>query len=439
MPFNDESFKNFQAVLPQIQALPGWNSGIMPNAGPVMGNPVKNFGKYKPNMNPANTTDQILEFAPAIWRNAELGSVASGEGIDNPFGWDPSLYGDRKYWKSTDKLPGTDMTVAQYEKQLSDYNWPSYSSTAGKPNFFKAALSSPGIAIPLGLAAAGGAGLLPGTGGAGTATSAPGWTSGFDLAGGGALEGMGPAAAATGAGTGTLTTGGVPLSGGSNLADLVGSDWATGAATGPVGGMLPTTAGGLTAANTAAAGTKGIGKGLGSILSNITGMSPGTSNLVGTVGQGLLGLLESNSTSSDLKDVANQLRADRGPALSAFNTALANPNTFYNSAPAMGALDAALRKLSMSGNPAVNPGALSKAAVYNLGGYNDYLRSLAGPAFGTASTEASVGQNAANAGNSFYDVLGYGLNTLTQPKSASLEDLLAKFAPSLTVGGTNWG
>lgn len=67
------------------------------------------------------------------------------------------------------------------------------------------------------------------------------WIGPLVVGGAAAAGGLlgGAAASGTGAGAGGL--------------DLVGSDWAIGAATGPTGGLLPTTATGLTAANTAAA------------------------------------------------------------------------------------------------------------------------------------------------------------------------------------------
>lgn len=98
------------------------------------------------------------------------------------------------------------------------------------------------------------------------------WTSGYDLAGGGGLEGWGGAAGSGGGWTSgyDLPSGGVPggdtslssfsnsptVTGQANVVggpDVVGSDWAAGAPTGPTGGSLPTTAMGDTAANTAAA------------------------------------------------------------------------------------------------------------------------------------------------------------------------------------------
>jgi hypothetical protein len=124
-----------------------------------------------------------------------------------------------------------------------------------------------------------------------------------------------------------------------------------------------------------------------------------------------LGYAGSKQTTGSLQDIYNQQRADRAPALAAYNNALANPNEFYNSAPAQGAANAVLSKLSMQGNPANNPTSLAQAAAYNLGGYNNYLSGLAGPAFGGQATQAQLGTNIANSQGGGLNAIGYGLGT----------------------------
>jgi hypothetical protein len=173
-----------------------------------------------------------------------------------------------------------------------------------------------------------------------------------------------------------------------------------------------------------AAGGAGI---LGSIVNGAKNLfAPGNGNgsglnlgnVLGGALQGGLGYLGADKMADAYQNIYNQSRADRMPALGAFNTALSDPNSFYNSAPAMGATDAVLRKLSMQGNPANNPGLLSQAAAYNLGGYNDYLRALSGPAFGTAGIEAQTGMGQAQAQGGGLNAIGYGLNTAFQQPSA---------------------
>ena len=200
-----------------------------------------------------------------------------------------------------------------------------------------------------------------------------------------------------------------------------------------------------------AAATSGVAAGgdagstLGTVASAASSLIPGITDaqlLQGISGllQGGLGYLGADASASALTDIYNQQRADRAPALEAYNSALASPDTWYNSAPSTGALDAVLRKLSVQGNPANNPGLMEQAAAYNLGGYSNYLNSLAGAAFGTAGTEATVGTNAANAGSAGYNAIGYGLGTaLKQP--SSLEALLSELSKnySLNVGGNTLG
>ena len=157
-------------------------------------------------------------------------------------------------------------------------------------------------------------------------------------------------------------------------------------------------------------------------------------SILGTAGATGLGLLGANAQTDALKDIAGQSRADRLPALNSFNSALLNPNMFYHTQPAMGAVEGVLSKLSVLGNPANNPSSLAKAAAYNLGGYNDYLRTLSGPAFGTASTEANLGSQAAGAEGGAYNALGFGLSSLLNPQP-TIQDLLKLIRPN--VSGTS--
>jgi hypothetical protein len=231
---------------------------------------------------------------------------------------------------------------------------------------------------------------------------------------------------------------------------------------GAIPGVAPAATGGFTAAQLTAAGLNpalaGLGAAagpvagaagaggstLGSILSGagsaISGLGSSfaptgntdLSKLLGSLLPAGLGYLGADSQANAMKDIYNQTRADRMPALTAYNTALQNPNTFYQSAPAMGAVDAVLRKLSVNGNPASNPGSLSQAAAYNLGGYNDYLRGLTPAAFGTANTEANISMNGAGADAGKYNAVGYGLGQYFNPQP-NLNDLLKNF--SLNIGG----
>lgn len=204
----------------------------------------------------------------------------------------------------------------------------------------------------------------------------------------------------------------------------VGSNFATGGTNTAFGG------------GTALGGTAATGASTLQNLMNGKGIQIGDTNIPNNVlagaGQAALGYFGANQQSNALENIYNQTRADRLPALNAYNNALANPDSFYNSAPAMGATDAVLRRLSVNGNPALNPGDISKAASYSLGGYNDYLRGLTPAAFGTASTEANLGAGVANAEGGGLNAIGYGLGTALNPQP-NLMDLIKQ------MGGINFG
>ena len=294
--------------------------------------------------------------------------------------------------------------------------------------------------MPWLIAGGAGLGLMSGAGAAGGAAEAGGAAAGaaYDPA---LMEAAYSGMGATGAGTQAAALGAEPLlSAASGLPT-------TGAATG-----------GFTAAQLAAAGVPAAASGLGGlsgptatpgtgtattaagavapgVLSKImdgTATADDWGKLLGSVAPGVLGYMGASDQSNTLKSIYDQQRADRAPALAAYNNALANPNEFYNSAPAMGSVDAVLRKLSMQGNPAGNPGLMSQAAAYNLGGYNNYLSGLAGPAFGGQATQAQLGTNIAQAGGGQMDAIGLGLGRLLNPQP-SLADTMKQYG--LTIGG----
>lgn len=195
-----------------------------------------------------------------------------------------------------------------------------------------------------------------------------------------------------------------------SVVDLANSANVLPAASGVTGGYTPGFLEGILNGGKSLLGSLVPGNG------NGTGLNLG--NVIAGLGQAGLGWLGADKQADALTGIYNQTRADRMPALSAFNAALNDPNSFYNSAPAMGATDAVLRRLSVQGNPAANPGLLSQAAAYNLGGYNDYLRALSGPAFGTTNSEINVATGAAGAQGQGLNALGFGLNTALQQPSA---------------------
>lgn len=202
-----------------------------------------------------------------------------------------------------------------------------------------------------------------------------------------------------------------------------------GGTTAVTGGLL---GGGLNTIGNAL--TSGVGDGLTQTPTNNPFGIP--DNILQGLLQGVGGYLAADSTADTIKSIYDTQRADRSGALSAFNTALTNPNSYYTSPQAMGATDAVLRKLSVQGNPAANPGLLSQAAAYNMGGYNDYLRALSGPAFGTAGSEAALGMNGAGAAGGRYEAIGAGLNTALNKDP--YKDLLANLGKNIiSWGGIN--
>jgi hypothetical protein len=292
-----------------------------------------------------------------------------------------------------------------------------------------------GVTAPAVLAGMGaeGAGAATGSGlggGAGGGAIGAGEGLGLNLGMEGTLGGgLGTAAGGSGLGLATPTLG----------AGAAGGEFAlgSGALSGAGAGAGLTAGGALGGGGSLLSGLGSLASNAGSAVSGLGSSFAPTGNtdlskLLGALLPAGLGYLGADSQANAMKDIYNQTRADRMPALNAYNSALQNPNTFYQSAPAMGAVDAVLRKLSVNGNPAANPGSLSQAAAYNLGGYNDYLRGLTPAAFGTANTEANVGMNQAGADAGKYNSIGYGLGQYFNPQP-NLNDLLKNF--SLNIGG----
>lgn len=294
---------------------------------------------------------------------------------------------------------------------------------------------------------AGAAGIGGGGGGGAAAGNALG--AGLDYSMTGALSGPGSVGGGLGTGLGTATG----ASAGANAALSAANPFSLATAAG-AGGGLASGAGTLSnAISPFSLGTPGatppIGGGgtqptagnstaVGRVVDQLMGKGEASTSdwasILGTAGATGLGLLGANAQTDALKDIYSQTRADRSGALNAFNSALRNPNSFYQTQPAIGAVEGVLSKLSVLGNPANNPSSLAKAAAYNLGGYNDYLRSLSGPAFGTASTEANLGSQAAGAEGGAYNALGFGLSSLLNPQP-TIQDLLKLIRPNL--GGTS--
>ena len=232
------------------------------------------------------------------------------------------------------------------------------------------------------------------------------------VAAGGSAAGVGTGAA--GIGAGTSGTGGVP-----------GGNWYTNLdSTG-----LPTTSNpydmfGLNGVG-GAAGAGALS--LSNILSQLGGGENATTDdwlkTLGLIGGTGLGVLGANSQTSALKDIYEQQRADRAPALNAFN-ALLTPegiDNYYKSPEAMGALDAIMRKYVAQSGSVTDPYTLTRGAAYNLGGLTNARAGLAGPAFGGEQTQALLGSNIAQSEGGIYNALGTGLAGLTNPQKSAAD------------------
>lgn len=177
------------------------------------------------------------------------------------------------------------------------------------------------------------------------------------------------------------------------------------------------------AAGAAGAGGASGGTSLGNWLrSQGLNISDDALKLMGSGASTLLGLYGADKQASTLKDLADREMSIRQPFIDATKSMMADPGSYYASAPAMGATDAVLRRLSVNGNPAGNPSDLAKAAAYNLGGYNESLRTLGGLALGSAGTTVNLGRDIAAAEGSGLNAIGTTIADLTNPK----EDTFAK-------------
>lgn len=171
-----------------------------------------------------------------------------------------------------------------------------------------------------------------------------------------------------------------------------------------------------------------------------TGGGFNLANLLGTLGQAGIGAVGANNARDTLHQIYNQITSAREPSLTAYNNAVQNPNTWYQSAPAMGAADAASRALSTQGNPADNPGLISQLAANQLGGYNKYLSTMSGPALGGQQYQAELGQNLATLAQSTPNSLARSLGLLTGTDATTnlMNSLKNLFNPS-TSPGTSTG
>ena len=268
------------------------------------------------------------------------------------------------------------------------------------------------ITHPAFLTAAGGAtGITAGT----TTGAIGGGALGSGLTAGGAATGTGAAAGAGALGAGYFgSEAAYPVSGGQTAA-VTGGTAAGGAGTG----------GATTTGTTAASGTA---------LSRVLGGSGTTEDYLQLFGQAapsLLGMYASNQQTNALEGLANQYASYGAPYREQLANISNDPDQFYNSPGAQGALQATLRKLSVNGNPAGSPymQALATDSLYrDYGAERDRLAGYGGlTQYNSAVPGLATG--AINSTSNFYNSLGYGIGSVTNPPQ-SLSEMLKNYSIS---------
>lgn len=146
--------------------------------------------------------------------------------------------------------------------------------------------------------------------------------------------------------------------------------------------------------------------------------------LIGTVTTTGLGIYGSNQRTESLERLANQFAGYGAPYRAELANISADPNQFYQSPGAQGALGAMLQKLSPGGNPFGDPykqSLITKSLYDRYGAERDRLAGFGGlTAYNQAAPQAAVG--AAASGSNIYNALGYGIDQFTNPRT-SLSDL----------------
>lgn len=285
------------------------------------------------------------------------------------------------------KMASGQFTVAdarEFQKVLQAAGYPSAGSHEGT---FMGTLGELGAgAGTLGLLAGGAAGLANL---AGLTAAAPSASAG------------GTSLASMGGGTGI-----VPGAGGATGL-TAGTTGATGLSTvAPAGTAF---APGFFSAETAAAAAPAVASGL--RLADLARAAPG-----------LLGAFASEQQGDDIRGIEERARADRAPFLDASKRYLADPGA-YIAGPGQAALDATLRRLSVSGNPATSPTSLGIATEAGMRDWRDAVLGFGNLGLAGEDTRANLALNATKAdANVFNSLGGAAADVLNPPKS--LADLV---------------
>jgi len=314
-------------------------------------------------------------------------------------------------------------------------------------------------ALPAGLIFAGGLGLAgAGAFGAGAGAASAGGTAGLtEGIGGGALGtglsstaggvtgltagtttgGIGGGALGGGIGAGTGSAAGLSAAGATGLGAL-GAGSLAGESLYPTVGGLSGSSGGVTGAagsasgggTVAAAGAAAAGTPLSRVLDG-TASTADYLSIGGGLGAAGLGAYAANQQSNDLNALADKYLAIGAPSRSRYESSFAPGFSLENEPGYKAALDqtteAFLRKASMQGNPADNPGAwaetlkgvntsLALPALYNYrnqnaatGGYGAFNSAAPGAATGAIGAQGNV-----------YNAIGAGAADLFNPRPAPI-------------------
>jgi hypothetical protein len=253
--------------------------------------------------------------------------------------------------------------------------------------------------------AVGGYGALSGLGAAG---SAAGDLSAADAATLGDFAGGTADAVGTGGDLATVTGGSGTAVGGGDAA-LTGTMGYTDAAANLAATQIGVP--GLSAADLAAISEAA---GNGGILSSLGLTGADLTRLGGALIPGALGLYGSNELGNQIHDISQQNRNDRAPFLSAATGYLNDPASYF-AGPGGAAIDAALRKLSVTGNPFGSPFKMEMAGEAGLNSWLSAVTGIGGIGTGGETTNSNLALQGAMANASGLNALGYGISNALNP------------------------
>jgi hypothetical protein len=244
----------------------------------------------------------------------------------------------------------------------------------------------------------------------------------------GALSGLGAAGSAAGdlSAADAATLG--DFAGGTADAVGTGGDLAT--TLGETGTAVGGSADGLVDASTglfpgesgvAGTGTYGVtggaGTGLGGAGFSLADLGITGSDLTrlgGALIPGALGLYGANELGNNLHDISQQNRTDRAPFLTAATGYLNDPASYF-AGPGGAAIDAALRKLSVTGNPFGSPFKMEMAGEAGLNSWLSAVTGIGGIGTGGETTNSNLALQGAMANASGLNALGYGISNALNP------------------------